>query len=105
MKLEIDNRVFSGTAQELWKQLLQVPENYTFVPRAELLKTYEYDDFTAELYIQNNAPERTQKVLKVIPRNLSTPAPAVAVPFYFPEAMLGFDLETLAVQEQKHQPH
>ena len=100
MKLEIDNRVFSGTAQELWKQLLQVPENYTFVPRAELLKTYEYDDFTAELYIQNNAPERTQKVLKVIPRNLSTPAPAVAVPFYFPEAMLGFDLETLAVQER-----
>lgn len=83
------------TPHEIWQQLLATPENYTFTPGLTPVKNYRFADFDAELYIQNNAPgNRTQRVLKVLPKQFTAPAPAVAIPFYFPEAMIGFELES-----------
>lgn len=77
-----------------WRKLLKAPEAYRFERGAELVKRCSYPECDAELYVQNNGPGTVQRVLKVFPKELTTPAPAVAVPFYFPEAMLGFELES-----------
>lgn len=77
-----------------WEKRLSVPENYTFQKSFELIKKYEFPECHAELYLQANGPGTVQRVLKVFPKEISSPAPAVVVPFYFPEAMLGFELET-----------
>ena len=79
----------------IWQKLLQVPENYLFEHKITPVKRFEYQDFDAELYLQNNGPGTVQRVLKVLPKNINKALPAVVVPFYFPEAVIGFDLETL----------
>ena len=77
-----------------WKKRLAVPDNYTFEHSLKLLKKYEFEDCDAELYLNANGPGTFQRLLKVFPKNLTAAAPAVAVPFYFPEAMIGFELES-----------
>ncbi len=84
---------------DLWRKLLAVPEKYSYTPRTELVKSYEYDYFNAELYIQNNGPGTTQRVLITLPQKIDGRLPAVVVPFYHPEAMVGFELDTEEVIE------
>ena len=53
-------------------------------------KVYEYPEFFCEYYTQNNFPGKCQQVIKVVPKQgRDGKFPAVAVPFYYPEAMLG----------------
>lgn len=78
-----------------WEKRLAVPQNYTFEKSFTLIKKYEFAECNAELYLQANGPGTAQRVLKVFPKELVSPAPAVVIPFYFPEAMLGFELDTL----------
>lgn len=78
-----------------WKHYLDAPAEYAFEHSASLVKTYSYEDFDVELLIQANGPGTQQRVLKVFPKHFEGKLPAVVVPFYFPEAMLGFELETL----------
>ncbi len=59
-----------------------------------LLASYEYETFTLELYRQPLENGTWQRVMMAFPRNVSFPAPAVVTPFYYPEAMLGFDPAT-----------
>jgi len=81
-------------SRQAWLDALGKPSyNYTAKP-LKLLKTYEYSDFTVELSMQENGPDTVQRVMKVFPAGVKMPCPAVAVPFYFPEAMLGFEPET-----------
>ena len=81
--------------QAQWRELLGTPEHYAFEPGLELIRRYgDFPDFEVELYWQNNGPGTSQRVLLVLPKRRAGRVPAVAVPFYFPEAMLGFDLET-----------
>lgn len=84
----------STTLRAEWEKRLRVPGNYLFKKELTLLKKYEFPCCNAELYLQKNGPATFQKVLKVLPKVLPEKAPAVLVPFYFPEAMLGFELET-----------
>lgn len=77
-----------------WERRLAVPANYTFRKSLTLVKRYEFPECHAELYLQANGPTTVQRVLKVFPKEFHAPVPAVVVPFYFPEAMLGFELET-----------
>ncbi|MGN0832072.1 MAG: family 10 glycosylhydrolase [Kiritimatiellia bacterium] len=51
---------------------------------------YACRDCFVERYSQANGPGTHQKVLLVLPKS-GQRHPAVVVPFYFPEAMLGFD--------------
>lgn len=58
------------------------------------VKKYEYEEFDIEVYLQKNDPETSQRTMFAFPKNLTSALPAVVIPFYFPEAMLGFDPET-----------
>jgi len=75
--------------KELGTPSYEIPkEPLTFV------KKYEYEEFDVELYLQKNDPKTYQRVMFALPKDLTSLRPAVVIPFYFPEAMLGFNPET-----------
>ena len=94
MDMEFE-KLMTETKQDIWRQLLEVPPDYKYAPGVKHVKNYEYDSFNAELYLQNNGPGTVQRVLITMPKEFSGKLPAVVIPFYFPEAMIGFELETL----------
>lgn len=77
-----------------WIARIGTPEVPVESGETVLLARYTFEDFDVELYSQPNGHGRSQRVLMAFPKNLREPAPAVAVPFYFAEAMLGFDPAT-----------
>lgn len=77
-----------------WLDALGAPSYNKIYGRAELIRTFSTEDFDAEWYIQENGEGKTQRVLMLFPKNLVGRAPAVAVPFYFPEALLAYDHAT-----------
>lgn len=79
---------------EKWRKMLAVPSEYRYKKTLEPVKKYPFEKFDAELYLQSNGPCTFQRLLKVLPKKIARPLPAVAVPFYFPEGMIGFELET-----------
>ncbi len=80
--------------REKWLKALGTPSYEIGNGKMTFEKIYEYDDFTVEMYTQENGPEKTQRVSMAIPKNTVFPCPAVVVPFYYREAMLGFNPET-----------
>lgn len=64
-----------------------------------LVKRYAYEDFDLEVYVQRNDPKSFQRIMMAFPKKLTAPCPAVVVPFYYPEAMLGFDPATQEICE------
>lgn len=77
----------------LWRKYLEPPARYAAFPR-EIRKTATrpFADFDVECYEQANGPDTVQRVMMAVPKGRGTaPFPAVVVPFYFPEAMLGFN--------------
>lgn len=81
-----------------WLQYLQVPKEYKFSHEVQHIKSYSFAKFDAELLLQKNGPDTWQRVLKVFPKNYKGgKLPAIVVPYYFPEAMIGVDLETAEV--------
>ena len=80
--------------QGRWARYLAPPAGYRFEHRVVLLKKYSFPECDCELYEQANGPGTRQRVVMALPKGLKGKAPAVVVPFYFPEAMLGFELET-----------
>ena len=81
--------------QTYWRQLLTVPDEYKYERQITHIKNYEFETFNAESYWQNNGPGTVQRVVMTLPKNISGKTPAVVIPFYYPEAMVGFDLDTL----------
>lgn len=80
--------------KEQWIRAIGHP-SYTFVSEPmQLLARFRHPEFDAELYSQKNGPDTAQRVMMVFPPNLTGRRPAVVVPFYFPEAMLGFEPTT-----------
>jgi len=77
-----------------WAAALSVPSGYKFERRTTLERIWTFADFTVESYRQANGPGTEQRVFLVVPKGPAAKRPAVAVPFYYPEAMLGFDPET-----------
>lgn len=80
----------------LWKNLIGKPSNYEYEKSFTLIEKFEYDNFSLEYYLQangiNEKGETTyQRVLTCIPKGLKGKAPAVVLPFYYPERMLGFN--------------
>ena len=81
------------TAEELdelrrkWSFWFDPPKGYVFRRESRLVKAYEYSDCRAELYLQRNGPEdwHWQRVLKVFPKTIEKPLPAVGIPFYYVE--------------------
>ena len=81
-------------------QYLAVPDCYQFVHDTEPVRKYSFEDFDIEVLLQRNGPDTWQRVIMAFPKDVGDElCPAVVVPFYFPEAMLGFDPETGDVEE------
>lgn len=85
--------------REQWTEVLAVPKEYAFEHKAELHATYSFEDFDVEELVQANGPGTSQRVLKVFPKGLQGPVPAVVVPFYFPEAMIARELDGTPLPE------
>ena len=85
--------------QEQWLQAIGKPNTDQYEKSLKLVKRYDCPDFDGELYMQAtgirpNGELTFQRLLMVFPKNLTGKLPAVAVPFYYPEAALGFDPDT-----------
>lgn len=78
-----------------WAFWMDPPDGYAFEKEVRFVKRYSYSKYDAEMYLQRNGPEEWhwQRVLKVFPKDAGGPLPAVAIPFYFVEAMLGHELD------------
>ncbi len=84
---------FCAPSTDAWKALLDPPAGYSFQRSVKAAEKYTLKDFDLEYYIQANGPGTAQRVMMAIPKATTArgPLPAVAVPFYFPEAMVGFE--------------
>lgn len=86
------------TTLQDWRDALGYPAFRGFTPSLTHLRTYEHIptgdpavSVRVEMWLQANGPDTAQRVCKVFPERINAPLPAVVVPFYFPEAMLGMD--------------
>ena len=77
-----------------WQDALGAPGALCENAPATLICTYDRPKYTLELYRQPLENGTAQRVMLAIPKNVCFPAPAVLTPFYFPEAMLGYDPAT-----------
>lgn len=98
--------VFYGVAAFAgWKRYLDPPAEYAAFPRSvEKLATYSFSDFDVEEYCQANGPGTFQRLMMAVPKNAKGRLPAVVVPFYYPEAMLGFNPKTGGLEFQYTSP-
>jgi len=80
-----------NSVKQQWLTEIGVPAKSGEYGSLTLLTKFDNEEFDGELYSQTNGPGTSQRVLFLFPKNLTKPAPAVLVPFYFPEAMVGFD--------------
>ncbi|MBR4961060.1 MAG: acetylxylan esterase [Clostridia bacterium] len=74
-----------------WLARIGTPENYNFCPALQMTDTFTLPGCRGELYRQANGPDTVQRVMMLFPDTEAEKYPAVAVPFYYPEAMLGMD--------------
>ena len=76
----------------MWSALLDPPAGYADFPRdVTPVAKHICADFDVEVYCQANGPDTRQRVMMAVPRGVKGAVPCVIVPFYFPEAMLGFN--------------
>lgn len=89
-----------ASAATLWLQLITPPAEYTFPHEVVQEALYTTDAYTIEVLQQRNGPDTWQRVIRLIPldgadgndnADSGRKRPAVVVPFYYPEAMLGYD--------------
>ena len=79
-------------AAGLWSAMLDPPAEYASFQRSvEKIGAYACADFDVEVYRQANGPGTFQRVMMSVPRERKGKLPCVIAPFYFPEAMLGFN--------------
>lgn len=83
-----------------WEKIIGKPKACSFSKTITLLKRYSCKDIDCELYLQSNGVRANgeityQRVMMAFPKNAKENIPGVVVPFYYPEAALGFDPETM----------
>lgn len=71
------------------------PSNYDYERNLQLIRTFKTNEFDGELYEQTNGPGTVQKTLIMLPKTINGKTPAVVVPFYYPNRVAGYDLNTL----------
>ena len=74
-----------------WLTALGNPEFESFRPSLSKEKTFSLPGCVGELYLQQNGPDTFQRLMMLFPEEIESSCPAVVVPFYYPEAMLGMD--------------
>ena len=90
--LAADSSAADACHEAEWRGFLDPPPKYAdFQHKVRKTASYARDGLLIELYEQANGPGKRQRVMLALPQNASGRLPAVVVPFYFPEAMLGFN--------------
>ncbi len=79
---------------ELLQEIIGKPSGKNYLESPKLQAVYDKEDLIVEEYSQVDGQGRIQRIMLAIPKNLNCIAPAVIVPFYFPEGMLGFNPKT-----------
>ena len=82
-----------NTSKQKWLDMLGAPPRDKTYGATTLVSSFSHKDFDGEWYRQENGDGKYQRVLVLFPKALEGRAPAVAVPFYFPEAMIGYNPE------------
>ena len=77
-----------------WMAALGTPGRYDYEAEQKIIEEFETPDFKGIIYLQRTGLECSQKVLLMVPLNLKKQAPGVVVPFYYPDGMCGYDLES-----------
>ena len=80
--------------KQKWLDALGAPLYSKTYGNAALVSSFSTEEYNAEWYRQENGEGKSQRVLMLFPKNLAGSAPAIAIPFYFPEALLAFDHAT-----------
>ncbi|MBD2864899.1 alpha/beta hydrolase family protein [Paenibacillus oceani] len=78
-----------------WLDMIGKPDHYDYERRLRLIRKIETAEFVGELYEQANGPGTVQRTLLMLPKTINGKLPAVVVPFYYPDRMAGYDLDTL----------
>ena len=92
----------SDPLKEKWLTAIGKPTQYDYEPSLQLVRKLTTPDFDGELYEQANGPGTVQKTLLMLPKLIQNKLPAVAVPFYYPDRMAGYDLDTLQPTGKPH---
>ncbi len=85
-----------------WLKAIGQPTNYAFEHTLKLQEKFSTEDFEGEIYSQANAPGRSQRMLLMLPKGISSPCPSVVVPFYYPDYECGYDLQSKEKIDQTH---
>lgn len=80
--------------RQIWLDALGKPTNNEFSPHIERLEQFSNEEFEAELLLQQNSPTTQQKMLLLKPPNRKGRVPGFVVPYYDPDRMCGYDLQT-----------
>ncbi|MFC3773683.1 alpha/beta hydrolase family protein [Paenibacillus sp. GCM10012303] len=78
-----------------WLDRIGKPERYEYERRLSLIRKIVTAEFDGELYEQANGPGTVQRTLLMLPKTINGKLPAVVVPFYYPDRMAGYDLDSL----------
>ncbi len=81
----------ADNVKKKWLEAMGTPSGGQSGGEAKLVKRFSHDEFDGEVYIQENGMEKHQRVMMLFPKSMTDKAPAVVVPFYFPEGMMGGD--------------
>ena len=74
-----------------WFNAMGTPESPIEPTAFALSDRYDFPEFTCEVWRCRDAQGKSQRMMMAIPKKAAFPCPAVAVPFYYPESMLGLD--------------
>lgn len=85
-----------------WLAMIGKPEYDNYAHHLRLIRKFETAAFNGELYEQANGPDTVQQTLLMLPKTTQEPLPAVVVPFYYPDRMAGYDLDTLEPTDEPH---
>lgn len=82
-----------------WLRVIGYPKNDAYPKTRMFSKRYDFPDYSIQVYQQANGIRANgeityQRLFMGFPKAAQGKIPAVAVPFYYPEATLGFDPET-----------
>ncbi|MDF2723498.1 MAG: acetyl xylan esterase [Paenibacillus sp.] len=83
-----------------WLDMIGKPQNYEYPQHVQLIRKFETSEFVGELYEQANGPGTVQTTLLMLPKTINGPLPAVVVPFYYPERVAGYHLDTLEPNDE-----
>ncbi len=86
-----------ASTREAWGAIMGRPE-YTWYDRHDiLLASFEAPAFTGKVYRQQTGPDASQLAVVLEPRDARYACrPGAVVPFYHPDAMMGYDLNRKA---------